>query len=927
MADKKEEESKIPVFTVIKNGAILKNIFLINNPPSPPSDENEETSDEEILIVGRHPDCHVMLTHPSISRFHLQIQSNPSSLKLSVIDLSSVHGTWVSEKKIEPGVPVEMNEDDTLKIGGSTRVYRLHWVPFSQAYDMNNPFVSPMDLEEIENQDIEERNEMGSQQDSLLIETKQIDGQGSMMEGEKDEISAPIQDKSIHSLDFILDGIFSLFSDENSELIPKREIPSSGIESVDLSLPVGDNFSVYEVQLLGTESQIPWHDSVTDNISEIENPDGLLRTSEENSNVAVDLFASPSDAKEGKILEKENQRPLQKENELKDTLKVCSLELQEIPSEIISEQLSNENQTLQSLAVLQPLSEIGNKENSSVDQDLKLVVNQKSTFFYEHCHPAALVYDEAENRSLSRRDHRPKEIPSFESGVLEAESVNSSLPSGEAFSEITDNKKCQNPQSLFAPGISSLEKSESSPVRSDKRAASNSIWSRRGKPASVLQIQTSRSRGKTKGDCKNADVDLAKLDDIENRSISKILFSGSESQMEEQMFTPEKENLTPNTLLLKSLQRKGKQEEIKQSKSCRKSSSKVIFSPNIQPEEDLTLTSDKENRTPKVLLEQKLVRGAYSNQVKLEQERVLMKARAAERVPFQPLVNFPGKRRSEASLSEATTRSSNSVSFSQTTEITNSSSLGEGRRGWTMIVDTSTFLDKESRKSLQLLQGLKRTQLIIPRMVIRELDCLKRRGNLFGRKSQVSSSLEWIEECMVKTKWWIHIQSSVEEGRPIAPTPPASPQSQFSIGSGHFHCGTPNWGPFSSRTSLTEIVSPTSEDHIMDYALLFRKMKNDRRLVLLSNDVTMKIKAMAEGLNCETAQEFRESLVNPFSERFLWADSSPRGRTWSYLDDVVLREKYNHGPLKKPSKGGDGANGLKLILPHNSHYAWISSVR
>lgn len=185
MADKKEEESKIPVFTVIKNGAILKNIFLINNPPSPPSVGNEETPDQEILIVGRHPDCHVMLTHPSISRFHLQIQSNPSSLKLSVIDLSSVHGTWVSEKKIEPGVPVEMDEGDTLKIGGSTRVYRLHWVPFSQAYDMNNPFVSPMDLEEVENQGLEERNEMRLQQDSLLIETEQIEGQGSMVEGEK----------------------------------------------------------------------------------------------------------------------------------------------------------------------------------------------------------------------------------------------------------------------------------------------------------------------------------------------------------------------------------------------------------------------------------------------------------------------------------------------------------------------------------------------------------------------------------------------------------------------------------------------------------------------------------------------------------------------------------------------------------------------
>lgn len=78
-----EEERKIPVFTVTKNGAILKNIFVVNQ------SEGENRDGEEILTVGRHPDCHVMLTHPSISRFHLQILSNSSAQKLSVIDLAS----------------------------------------------------------------------------------------------------------------------------------------------------------------------------------------------------------------------------------------------------------------------------------------------------------------------------------------------------------------------------------------------------------------------------------------------------------------------------------------------------------------------------------------------------------------------------------------------------------------------------------------------------------------------------------------------------------------------------------------------------------------------------------------------------------------------------------------------------------------------
>lgn len=93
MADKmeeypiEEEEKKIPVFTVLKNGAILKNIFLLDNPP--PCSTPQEREIEEILLVGRHPDCNITLEHPSISRFHLRIHSKPSSLTLSVTDLSS----------------------------------------------------------------------------------------------------------------------------------------------------------------------------------------------------------------------------------------------------------------------------------------------------------------------------------------------------------------------------------------------------------------------------------------------------------------------------------------------------------------------------------------------------------------------------------------------------------------------------------------------------------------------------------------------------------------------------------------------------------------------------------------------------------------------------------------------------------------------
>nr|AED89985.1 PSL1b [Solanum chacoense x Solanum tuberosum] len=139
-----EEEKKIPVFTVLKNGAILKNIFLLDNPPATPVAITANQEFEEILVVGRHPDCNIVLEHPSISRFHLRIHSNPSSHSLSVIDLSSVHGSWISGNKIEPQVRVELKEGDKMKLGGSRREYMLHWIPISRAYDLENPFVAPL---------------------------------------------------------------------------------------------------------------------------------------------------------------------------------------------------------------------------------------------------------------------------------------------------------------------------------------------------------------------------------------------------------------------------------------------------------------------------------------------------------------------------------------------------------------------------------------------------------------------------------------------------------------------------------------------------------------------------------------------------------------------------------------------------------------
>ncbi|XP_047169926.1 uncharacterized protein LOC124838380 [Vigna umbellata] len=117
-----EKHAKFPVLTVLKNNAVLKNIFLVH----------DGTNEDQTVLIGRQPDCNIVLMHPSVSRFHLRIRSNPSSHTISLVDLASVHGTWARGMKLEPGVTVELKEGDTFTVGVSTRIYRLSWVTLTQ---------------------------------------------------------------------------------------------------------------------------------------------------------------------------------------------------------------------------------------------------------------------------------------------------------------------------------------------------------------------------------------------------------------------------------------------------------------------------------------------------------------------------------------------------------------------------------------------------------------------------------------------------------------------------------------------------------------------------------------------------------------------------------------------------------------------------
>jgi PIN domain len=132
--------------------------------------------------------------------------------------------------------------------------------------------------------------------------------------------------------------------------------------------------------------------------------------------------------------------------------------------------------------------------------------------------------------------------------------------------------------------------------------------------------------------------------------------------------------------------------------------------------------------------------------------------------------------------------------------------------------------------------------------IIRELECMKQHEGLSKQPNkQAYLVFEWIEECIEKESLWIHMQSSTE-ALPVVPTPPITPTSLFGCDVGDMGSSfkSDRNAIYSPCSSFMEVVTPTSEDHVLECALLFKKIKRDAEVVLLSSSITLKIKAMAE---------------------------------------------------------------------------------
>ncbi|XP_028182419.1 uncharacterized protein LOC114369388 isoform X3 [Glycine soja] len=1192
MAEKKnpeqEEQHRFPVLTVLKNNAILKNIFIV-------LDEHDE---DQTVLIGRHPNCNIVLTHPSVSRFHLRIRSNPSSRTLSLVDLASVQGTWVRGRKLEPGVSVELKEGDTFTVGISTRIYRLSWAPLTQLgvvvpqqhqkEDEQENIIKDENLEHTAEQDIpmsedivsvccDEERKIHSEDEALgvpngtetscfptnscveniicdcqlsppyiqsppcaqpvdeLDNTKKIEArlevempgetnllctlreylkhniclpvveavQGTKMQqfqaphdtftgqppslemhwssfqinidpssfDEKHAAAVPViptesEFGCTHGDNDKVEGILTTaprsFNSENTCLIVDEDIPDSEFHKMEVveevsvdSVPDGekqdemhgsssptnldpaflDEKHVAAVAVIPTESEFGCTYGDNDKVEDILTT-GSRTFNSENTCLIVDKDIPDSEFHQMEVVEEisvdsvpdeEKQDECDEENLNGKSCREEGYSLDEVVEDNGNKCIKNidpasfDGKGLTAVSVIPTEFEFGctlgdneriedilemesrtiNSENTSLLDEkaiavtkfqlvniveeggysLDEVVEDNGNKCIKNIDPASfdgkglaavtVIPSESEFGCTLGDNERIEDILEMESRTINSENTSlldenaiavtkfqvvniveevamdsisdgekqdkcgkeleSKLPAslnakscheqGKSVAEIAEDtgKKCassisstsfqvespnssmpreQTPQSLTAvTRCSGGEFLENHVKPTEKSSAFGSIWSR-CKPASAPLVQARKSRfmstAKVGTEVKRSNEKNVAINKLMPKDLSAVF------DEEKEAFILNKENLSPNTYHLQFMRKRDKPEEIKHSISQR-SPNLSYFSPRIYLDKRISSVSNKVNQTPKVAQEWKSQRKPLQCHINLvhEQDMMELKKNRVEKVaPFPSLMNSGGNHKS---VTVSAAKSIDDVpicgQISNKCTKTSQHTSREQKRSWDMVVDTASLLNKESRKALQLLQGLKGTRLIIPSLVIRELGSMKQKFRIFRTTSEASLALEWIEECLEKTRWWIHIQSSMEEFRLTALTHHASPQTRFIEESWAFPGFT-----------LKKCASPKVEDHILDSALQYGRKENVGQLVLLSSDVSLKIKSMAKGLLCETVQQFRQSLVNPFSERFMWPKSSPRGLTWSCQDDLVLREKY----CGLPSKAG-----LKLITFHD----------
>ena len=98
--------------------------------------------DREVTIVGRNPDCDVILQPKSVSRKHAAIVKKGATFEVK--DLGSTRGTLVNGQRLAE--PIVLKDGDTLQIGEVQLTFNSHVVEIEEGDDEQSTVYAAIDV-------------------------------------------------------------------------------------------------------------------------------------------------------------------------------------------------------------------------------------------------------------------------------------------------------------------------------------------------------------------------------------------------------------------------------------------------------------------------------------------------------------------------------------------------------------------------------------------------------------------------------------------------------------------------------------------------------------------------------------------------------------------------------------------------------------
>lgn len=98
--------------------------------------------DRDVVVVGRNPDCDVVLQPKSVSRKHAVVSRVGSSFEVK--DLGSTRGTIVNGQKLTE--PAQLKDGDTLQIGELQLTFNSRVVQIDDADDEQSTVYAAIDV-------------------------------------------------------------------------------------------------------------------------------------------------------------------------------------------------------------------------------------------------------------------------------------------------------------------------------------------------------------------------------------------------------------------------------------------------------------------------------------------------------------------------------------------------------------------------------------------------------------------------------------------------------------------------------------------------------------------------------------------------------------------------------------------------------------